>query len=1142
MGFKNFKIWGVFLVAIVVIAFLLFQQSNTNKLELEGQAIRNIELVKGHFQYAFQSNLDKVLFSLQGRKSQFKGAVEIELVEDGNKVPDISIKNTEFTFPLNNLFVKIDRHQFFEKIFLADTSGKVIFPQSEVGKMLPAFDKVEADPFRLPVIKHEIIYKDEVYLLYFTPVVIENMRFFLAGVIKKSYYDSIGRRVDFTNLTILVFLLALMLFSLPIISLFGLQKGDKLTKFRVYNVGLSLIGIMVMLGFGFSFFKQHHPIDEEIHEKSVLEVREGYSAYLNEKRSTIESWDSDRGGFNELIEIKNDGIVSRLYINNFGLIDDPSFINLNQRAYFLFFGKKFFPGEFEKGKDQVSYIGSHYSLDSAIIESVISKLDYNQNRIEAITFSWDKYQSPFDSIRRYILFKEDGLVIHKSQKIDAPLDNLKEMLSETKWKEITSIMKGNSDNESALEHSWEIPLYLDGHAYEAVLVPVKKRNEFDQPLWMIYLVDGHLEHVFSSLITFETMILLLVYLSILALISFFNKLIKPESKYKQWEKFAYYYLFPNQKKSFEFMVMIGFFVVYSFLFVYFYNQPNFHFFAMYVLIILGTLHTKMLMYIWLGPVWGGPNHRQAVSNILALMLILVFPFWGLFFLVGPGTFWFILIFVALTLVGSIYTRKKINNENKKEERPSYENEKVLPKGQKTLASFHSLYVAFFIMWIFLIGFIPGYVLFSKVYQYEKNHWEATRDNIESVQPNRFWNAYDEARRLIFGSLSTQYEPVISDFIALDKLKVQPDPEAKYERASFGFLGTYYRNISHQPFLFLFVSIVFFTFIVLAFWLVRSLTNKIYFLDFNFDLMDPGVEKSQKYLSQVFICGLDSDLNQEWVIEKFNKKHSDIGVIDAVLNPTIERGGEMVEKIKGKSIWLIQNLHCIDLNEEMIRLLPIIMEEARQQKKILVLSSGISWKEMNKKLVEKSQQIRFSQIFSNFYFEYVPIMGSEDSHDESVPDTVLLTNQRSNKAYFTNIWSELSFNERKVCYYFSLEGFFNFSNKEVIIELIQKGVLVKNEDNEMPKLFSKTFRHFVVSHASQEEIQMFKKDEQKNGNVRTIQIAVFSFILLTVAMISYFDKNFLDQATTFVTGIAGALGGLYSMFSKAIPTLKFGSNE
>lgn len=89
--------------------------------------------------------------------------------------------------------------------------------------------------------------------------------------------------------------------------------------------------------------------------------------------------------------------------------------------------------------------------------------------------------------------------------------------------------------------------------------------------------------------------------------------------------------------------------------------------------------------------------------------------------------------------------------------------------------------------------------------------------------------------------------------------------------------------------------------------------------------------------------------------------------------------------------------------------------------------------------------------------------------------------------------------------------------------------IKQSKKDRYTLFSDTFRYFVLLHISREEKDDFRNLEIRTGNADSIQIAVFSFVLISVALISYFDKNFLDQATSYVTGIIGALGGLYSVF-------------
>ena len=106
--------------------------------------------------------------------------------------------------------------------------------------------------------------------------------------------------------------------------------------------------------------------------------------------------------------------------------------------------------------------------------------------------------------------------------------------------------------------------------------------------------------------------------------------------------------------------------------------------------------------------------------------------------------------------------------------------------------------------------------------------------------------------------------------------------------------------------------------------------------------------------------------------------------------------------------------------------------------------------------------------------------------------------------------------------------------------MQKGVLIRESMDELPKLFHKNFRLFILNNVSEEEKTKFREDESRHGNASSIQIAVFSFILISIALISYFDKNFLDQATTMVTGIIGAFGGIYSLVKNSLPS--FGKNK
>ena len=133
----------------------------------------------------------------------------------------------------------------------------------------------------------------------------------------------------------------------------------------------------------------------------------------------------------------------------------------------------------------------------------------------------------------------------------------------------------------------------------------------------------------------------------------------------------------------------------------------------------------------------------------------------------------------------------------------------------------------------------------------------------------------------------------------------------------------------------------------------------------------------------------------------------------------------------------------------------------------------------------------------------------------------------------NIWAELSLKERKMVYNYATEGFINFFNKETMTALIQKGVVKMNLSKDSLVLFSESFRNFVCVYVSDEDVARFKQDESKSGNARMIQAAVFSFVLICIALISFYDPNILNETSAYITGFLGVSGTIYSLLAKGI---------
>lgn len=207
---------------------------------------------------------------------------------------------------------------------------------------------------------------------------------------------------------------------------------------------------------------------------------------------------------------------------------------------------------------------------------------------------------------------------------------------------------------------------------------------------------------------------------------------------------------------------------------------------------------------------------------------------------------------------------------------------------------------------------------------------------------------------------------------------------------------------------------------------------------------------------------------------------------------------------------------------------------------ITIYSGALWKNIYTLLKTEREKSIFSELFSDFKFSVIEIedvvKGPFRSEDE------VLSRLKRNKAFYTNIWSDLSFEEKLVCHSYAKEGFFNPARKDTMLDLAQKGIIVhRNYASDSNiwiewKLFSSVFRHYILTHSSDEESASFGAYEKKHGNVRTIQTAVISFVLICIALVGIFDKTFFNEAYAYLTGGLGVLGTLYSFLNQGFAGL------
>ena len=1172
MKSNNFKLWFGFLIAIVILAFMLFQQSTRNKLELEEQAIRNMQLVKSRLLGTYEAQVFEKLWKIRRDSMNWRSIKEMDSLTvnhvkfDWSKGGGIAKPEYQFTIRfshgvdsslnISKLFAPFMQQAFFEQLVLADTVGTILFPSGMVGQRLSLESLSPKQHSLLPIIKNTIVRNNQPYFVYTTPVDIAGTKFHLHGLISQDFFERIGRKVDFTNITVLVFVLSLMFFSLPLFSFFGLGLGDTLTRFGVYLVGLSLIGIMLVIGFGTAFFKAHHPVSDLEHESYLTLAKDSINRKLGEYTSLLNNWETkDLSKFNALLRIDTLGIT-RDFFNNGKEEKYPDRWRLDHREYYRYFTKNLGESPY--------YVGAHYSLVNSNRVVVVSTEQPSDKWVKVIGFEAIDWFKGNWIPASYLVFKENGLVLGSSERLKVIADSVSQLLPEHQWAEIMTIVKTNRTRGQG--NKWQLSTYLDGHAMNATLVMLDTDIEFDQPIWLLYLVDEHLEHVFSSLVTYESAFFVILYIFILATLSLINRFVKPKSKRLDSRKFAYGYLFPKASKRTAFVWLICFLVANCAWMLYFFHLPSIHFVGMFLILVISTFQIKVLMYIWLDPEFnfGASAENEFISKTLwqflgvmgSLILILV---GYLLFHMNHLMVYAFVIWVVLSILASLRERRTYAGKS-----PGTDDEPdTAPAQASSFSDQVSLkpYPIFMVFWIFSIGFLPGYIIFLKVYQFEKQKWhivESLGEKPELGNPNQilgndtktdrielpaeFWNSYDEWRRFVFGGFTTVSAPEVFQFIAADRSGFQPVSTGEIWNGQF-----FAEKFDHirKDIVDCFWLLVFFAgTIVLFFALVRQLAQRIYLLA-NI-ASNPTPKDDETHFSpisnMVFICGVDIKRNLDWIRQKFAFTGEYIYETNCLSNPKLEFAGEEIDNKEKVKIWLVNNVHSLPEQNIVLDRLPKIVEYCQQHNLKLIVTSGVSWKYLLRSFNNELKEVAYSELFSDFQLEYVPVMGSSYGNLEMIYKTESESAEyvRSRKPYYFNIWEEMSLEEKKVCYDFSLHDFYNHTNKAVIAELQQKGILVRKSGDELPKLFSVFFRQFIRNNVSDAEKSSFRNFEKRNGNAGNIQIAVFSFLLLSVALISYFDKNFLDQATTFVTGIVGALGGLYSLLSKGISN--FGSGK
>ncbi|MBN3518726.1 hypothetical protein JYB62_01825 [Algoriphagus lutimaris] len=957
------------------------------------------------------------------------------------------------------------KNLFFDELAFIQEDGEVLYPDRLKGiNFITDLGKNSGDSINSSSTKIEISLYSVPYYGYKVPLVQGATKIWVLGLKEQADLEQAAYKIDFTILIILILVLVILLSVLPIISFLSMGKGDVLTQGRVISMGISLLMFMLVAGWTCSYlFHLNHPVKDE--QPRLEQIKTKLSEKLN---SSFEQLDYET----ILTDNVNEIFLAKL-INNDTFPQAGKLTYIKTKNYESGIGIRDFSFISVSHRNYFKYHTTTKKPEGPyFIERIFSQQNgepeqvistTRKNEIKGISFRLDDI--PFDEERRFLLVKKNGGVVHASSKFEIQFTQLQSVLEKERWSNLETIF---SYDKVDYEGNWVLPIRINGQEYKALISPLVL-NEANQTLFFIYLINLNNYHLMSGLASLESFIFLIIYLILLttlfSLTTFFTK------KTYNWKKFLFWWILYRDHKAI--------------------------------------------------------NFRNA-----GISLLIIFSSWFIYSLLEIDSLFDILISVFLVVISSIIIVGGLLYFGRKN--PDYTEPKI--------------YSFFILIWFLGLGFIPGFSICNAVFKMEDQIWEKSIDTKEIKNDSTSISWYQGSRAILFSNTVTAQDKQIARFIephpsvfnsAINPNDKKDDKDDKNQQESD-------KETQNWFLVFLFLSIL-----PLIWYGINFLVSKLLWL--NFDVREENALGSiiQSELNlcnnlRLFLCGCDSNVSRFWIYSQFKLKEDELLIVDCADSglkiPT-------AEDLKGKQALLIEDIHTLESMDDFMNSLSKIHDLTNSIH--LVLSSGSNWKTLVNKLSSELSQVRFSELMNGYYFEFVPLKPQNNSipvHNQNIfneeeveryfykrgllsknnedPNARLLL-QRYGKAFYFNIWSELTIEEKNVCYGYAIEGFLNYKNYDEVIELFQKGVLTKSELAGNLQLFSKTFRYFIIANISTEMVSKLKEYRKKNSNVGNVQWGVFSFLIIAIGLIAYFERSFFTEIQALITGILGLVSFVVS---------------
>ena len=1215
MRIRALRIWLIMILPVILIGWLLYNDVSENKLALEAQGKRSVdlarELIESNWDQAYNRYINQLDLYIQtkGTKASYYKSREVKVndsllyqnlygketdkikiwssrYDNEETLPDTLITRVNHSAPANipeaklmegfkgelsfrlavpikDLLAYYGNQEFFDHIILIDTSGRIVYASSR--ELLHS----QVNPSHLYTSSRGLGVQDTLmnvsskeYHAYTTPVHIVDTRLYVIGMISDYRFKVASRRLSFTLISVLVFAIMLILASYPIIRIVEASRADFIKKYQIFELGISLILVSMLIGTFGSFIMSSHHMKQEAKEWVAHLVdhvqgdhQKAINCYLdNLKSATLNNCGDPLVIFNEGIVLDKQGVAD-LTLNDRSSGKMVKFSrDLSGRHYF------------RNARKNKYYLGSHFSKGTGKPEGVIS-LKSDSGKVEAITYKFDVYDS-LDILKntnglRYMIIKPEGDIYYKSPTIKTYFPDIEHGVGPESWNEIKAIMSSYHEIDTA---SVELAVFLNGTPYTGNLQKLNfdfNQYKLAEPLWILVFEDTSLYHLRNFLVMELSVISLLPYLLILAILILIAYATQRQSSYLNTARYSYSWFRPSSKSISEYLILL---IVIVFHIAYLTGislyQNNF----MIIIVVCSEFAVviSLVNYLTLGGAIGrfryGNSHEGDHLNIWSKSIIILIHIAALmtmmdYFESNKSVFKIIMVgHVTFILSLAIFFLFWRGREKRFREQVNI--------SDNTVRISRKLHYVVFTLWMLALGFFPGFLIHHNVSHYENTVWELSSETYTSqvLHPSKLIENFEAQRRKLFSNFTEVKNRAVIKYLS------PSENHLSKALLTDGAGPLYLKN---------YISAVLFAVVALLFILVRYLIWKVFLLEYC--RKEEGVSQLTSHFRltlahqpYLYITALETQVALDYI--KNHLSGENIKFVDVANESRKQLLTELTrEETKDIDRLAILNLQCCTSLEE-IRALQLLISFCRKSDLSMLVISAVSLRSFELTVKRSDTEDTglhnaISETLSNFISVSVPLgTDLDDKGLRSLADQVselkpefigsYLDNEVTtglmmevlgrpnrtdalertiveieglNLATHLNIWHELSFNEKKMVYNMASQGFVNYKNAKVLLSLLQKGVFRVNQSLDGVYLFNEGFCDFVATAPSHEMKEEFRKDVRKYGNSKNIRYALITLIFLVIFAVSWYNVGVYDQIIKVISASLAIASSLLAFF-------------